>query len=162
VLILSGALNAFCDPWVRLIERILTLRNERPELPLNIYPAKLLDSKCGILVHKNGHVSSASAGDSRRSKLNCCQIQDHELGQYLPCPLLIKIGLILECSSIHIFHALYSCIVIFTKLSRNFSYMENMLFSFSFSEASGSQLLLAATYIQKLYKVSHIRFLEHA
>jgi hypothetical protein len=73
VLILSDALNAFCDPWVRLIERILTLRNERPELPLNIYPGKLLDSikKCGTLVHSNTHVSSASAGDSRRSKLNC-------------------------------------------------------------------------------------------
>ncbi len=71
MLILSDALNAFCDPWVRLIERILTLRNERPELPLNIYPAKLLDSikKFGTLVHT--HVSSASAGDSRRSKLNC-------------------------------------------------------------------------------------------
>jgi hypothetical protein len=68
VLILSGALNAFCDPWVRLIERILTLRNERPELP-----AKLLDliKKCGTLVHRNAHISSESAGDSRRSKLNC-------------------------------------------------------------------------------------------
>lgn len=88
--------------------------------------------------------------------MGCCQIQDHELGQYLPCPLLIKIGLILECSSIRIFHALYSCIVIFTKLSRNFSYMENMLFSFSFSEASGSQLLLAASHIFRSCTKSHI------
>ncbi len=73
MLILSDALNAFCDPWVRLIERIFTLRNERPELPLNIYPAKLFDliKKCGTLVHSNAHVSSASAGDSRRLKLNC-------------------------------------------------------------------------------------------
>lgn len=88
--------------------------------------------------------------------MGCCQIQDHELGQYLPCPLLIKIGLILECSSIRIFHALYSCIVIFTKLRRNFSYMENMLFSFSFSEASGSQLLLAASHIFRSCTKSHI------
>ncbi|CAK9198470.1 unnamed protein product [Sphagnum jensenii] len=43
--ILSGALTPLPDvsPWISLIERISAPRPERPQLPLNTYPAKLLD-----------------------------------------------------------------------------------------------------------------------
>jgi tRNA A-37 threonylcarbamoyl transferase component Bud32 len=41
--ILSGADEPFPCPWNGFIDRISVPRNERPELPLNVYPAKLLD-----------------------------------------------------------------------------------------------------------------------
>ncbi len=43
--ILSGALTPLpnVNPWISLIERISAPRTERPQLPLNTYPAKLLD-----------------------------------------------------------------------------------------------------------------------
>jgi tRNA A-37 threonylcarbamoyl transferase component Bud32 len=41
--ILSGADEPFPGPWNGFIDRISAPRNERPELPLNVYPAKLLD-----------------------------------------------------------------------------------------------------------------------
>ncbi|CAK9198464.1 unnamed protein product [Sphagnum troendelagicum] len=46
--ILSGAGQPFPGPREGFTDRILAPRNERPELPLNVYPAKLLDliKKC--------------------------------------------------------------------------------------------------------------------
>jgi tRNA A-37 threonylcarbamoyl transferase component Bud32 len=46
--ILSGADAPFPSPWNGFIDRISAPRNERPELPLNVYPANLLDliNKC--------------------------------------------------------------------------------------------------------------------
>jgi tRNA A-37 threonylcarbamoyl transferase component Bud32 len=41
--ILSGADEPFPGPWNGFIDRISAPRNESPELPLNMYPAKLLD-----------------------------------------------------------------------------------------------------------------------
>ncbi|CAM6012056.1 unnamed protein product [Sphagnum balticum] len=41
--ILSGADEPFPRPWNDFIDRISAPRNERPKLPLNVYPAKLLD-----------------------------------------------------------------------------------------------------------------------
>ncbi len=43
--ILSGALTPLpkVDPWISLFERISAPRTERPQLPLNTYPEKLLD-----------------------------------------------------------------------------------------------------------------------
>jgi serine/threonine protein kinase len=46
--ILSGADEPFPCPWNGFIHRISAPRNERPELPPKVYPAKLLDliNKC--------------------------------------------------------------------------------------------------------------------
>jgi serine/threonine protein kinase len=41
--ILSGASCPFPDPWDKLTERISAPRNERPHLPSDTYPPKLLD-----------------------------------------------------------------------------------------------------------------------
>jgi hypothetical protein len=57
---------------------------------------------------------------------------------------------------------LYSCIVIFTKLSRKLIYGEHVIFFFLFRSIRQPTAACSKSYIQNLYKVSHICFLEHA